>query len=161
MMEYTFEIHDSSCSEQASQARQLIGESLARANCHSRLVFRVMGAVTEAIANAMVHGNRMSPDKTIRVSWNVTRTTFEAEVIDEGDGFAVRSIANPVLPEHLRKPGGRGIAIMRFLMDDVVFNDPGNAVLLRLSDIASPGRSNRQKPDVTHPQGSSLETVKA
>lgn len=160
-MEYTFEINDSSCPEQASQARRLIGESLARANCHSRLVFRVMGAVTEAIANAMVHGNRMNPERSIRVSWNVTRTTFEAEVIDEGDGFIVTAIANPVLPEHLRKPGGRGIAIMRFLMDEVVFNDRGNGVLLRLSDIASPGRSIGQRPRVTPPHGSSFETVKA
>ena len=76
-------------------------------------------AVQEGIANAMRHGNKLSKDKTVRVSFTPMADRFEIRIEDQGPGVKLEDIPNPNLPENLLKPGGRGVFFMKQVMDEV------------------------------------------
>jgi serine/threonine-protein kinase RsbW len=95
-----------------------------------RLNFRV--GLTEALSNAMLYGNAHDPSKRVRVEVTLTSGAIRARIIDEGLGFDPCTIPDPTCPENLMKPGGRGLFLMRQLMDEVVYNDRGNEVTLVL-----------------------------
>jgi len=95
-----------------------------------RLNFRV--GLTEALANAMLYGNAHDPAKRVRVEVSLTSGAIRARVTDEGLGFDPCSIPDPTCPENLMKSGGRGLFLMRQLLDEVVYNDRGNEVTLVL-----------------------------
>jgi serine/threonine-protein kinase RsbW len=94
------------------------------------LNFRV--GLTEALANAMLYGNGHDPSKRVRVEIVVANGQIRACVTDQGMGFDPKSIPDPTTPENLLNPGGRGLFLMRQLLDEVSFNDQGNQVTLVL-----------------------------
>jgi serine/threonine-protein kinase RsbW len=101
-----------------------------------QLNFRV--GLTEALANAMLYGNSHDPSKRVRVEIVVANGQIRACVTDQGMGFDHRSIPDPTTPENLLNPGGRGLFLMRQLLDEVSFNDQGNQVTLVLRLDAGP-----------------------
>ena len=94
------------------------------------LNFRV--GLTEALSNAMLYGNAQDPQKRVRVEVNVRRDEIHACVTDEGNGFDPCTVPDPTVPANLQKEGGRGLFLMRKLMDEVRFNERGNSVTLVL-----------------------------
>lgn len=102
-----------------------------------RLNFRV--GLTEAIANAMLYGNRDDPEKRVRVEVSLSGRQLRARVTDQGGGFDPTTIPDPTRPENIEKPGGRGLFLMRQLLDEVSFNARGNEVtlVLRLDEDAA------------------------
>jgi len=95
-----------------------------------RLNFRV--GLTEALSNAMLYGNEEDPRKRVRVEVTLGDTEIRVQVTDEGHGFDPDLVPDPTSPANLVKPGGRGLFLMRQLMDEVHFNDRGNSVTLVL-----------------------------
>jgi anti-sigma regulatory factor (Ser/Thr protein kinase) len=95
-----------------------------------RLNFRV--SLTEALSNAMLYGNERDPDKRVRVEVIVGEREIKARVTDEGTGFAPGRVPDPTEPGNLEKSGGRGLFLMRELMDEVHYNERGNQVTLVL-----------------------------
>jgi serine/threonine-protein kinase RsbW len=100
-----------------------------------RLRFNFRVSLAEALANAMVYGNGGDPCKRVRVEVTVDGRRIEARISDQGPGFDPGCIPDPRAPEHLNRPCGRGIFLMRELMDEVHYNERGNAVTLVLSVI--------------------------
>ena len=92
--------------------------------------FRV--GLTEALSNAMLYGNGADPAKHVRVEVAVTGIAIRVTITDEGDGFDYDAIPDPTTPENLLKPDGRGLFLMRNLMDEVRYNERGNSVTLVL-----------------------------
>lgn len=91
-------------------------------------------AIREAVANAIKHGNRQDPDKDVEVELAVTEEQVVIRVLDAGDGFDPSEIDDPLTPENLLKPNGRGIFYMKSFMDDIEYeNRPqgGTVVTLR------------------------------
>lgn len=76
-------------------------------------------SVSELVNNAIYHGNRNVTDKTVRVKVSRTKKGVQVAVTDEGGGFNPGDIADPVADENLMKEVGRGIFIVRSLMDEV------------------------------------------
>lgn len=103
-----------------------------------RLYFNFRVGLTEAIANAVLYGNGQDPAKKVRVELRFDDAGIRVRVTDEGRGFDPAAVPDPTLPENVSKPEGRGIFLMRALMDDVRFNKSGNSVtlLLRLAEEA-------------------------
>lgn len=95
-----------------------------------RLNFRV--GLTEALANAMLYGNSRDPGKCVRLEASLTPREIRVRVTDEGRGFDPRNLADPTLPANRLRPGGRGIFLIRQLMDRVEFNDRGNSIMMVL-----------------------------
>ena len=94
-------------------------------------------ALREALLNAIIHGNREDPYKCVYVT---IRCSADGEVSitvrDEGAGFDSDSIADPTAPENLFSTDGRGIYLMRALMDEVSFEDGGTVVYMRKKPIS-------------------------
>ena len=88
-------------------------------------------AVREAVANAIKHGNQQNPEKTVDVELAVAGAEAIIRVEDRGEGFDPHSVADPLAPENLLKPNGRGIFYMRRFMDEVEydFRSDGGTVL--------------------------------
>ena len=94
------------------------------------LNFRV--GLTEALSNAMLYGNRSDPQKRVRVEVDIKVEEVAVRVTDQGSGFDPTTVPDPTHPDNISKTGGRGIFLMRALMDEVRFNDQGNSVTLVL-----------------------------
>ena len=94
------------------------------------LNFRV--GLTEALSNAMLYGNGSDPRKRVRVEVDIRVEEVAVRVTDRGVGFDPAAVPDPTLPDNISKTGGRGIFLMKALMDEVRFNEQGNSVTLVL-----------------------------
>jgi serine/threonine-protein kinase RsbW len=97
-----------------------------------RLRLNLRVSITEALANAMLYGNRRHPGKHVRLEARLDPRRIVIRVTDEGGGFDPDALPDPTLPEHVARPGGRGIFLIRNLMDAVEFNERGNSVTMVL-----------------------------
>lgn len=88
--------------------------------------------LTEALSNAVLYGNGRDPRKRVQLEVEVDPPRLSARVTDEGEGFDPETIPDPRLPENRHSIRGRGLFLMRNLMDEVRFNDRGNSVTLVL-----------------------------
>ena len=88
----------------------------------------VLIAVTEAVNNAIEHGNAMNNDLLVDVAVGDEKESFCFHVKDQGKGFDFMNQPDPTSPENLLKENGRGIFLMKNLADEVVFDAPGNSV---------------------------------
>jgi serine/threonine-protein kinase RsbW len=93
-------------------------------------IFGIHLAVEEAIVNAIVHGNKLDPAKTVRVSCAVTPDMARIEITDAGAGFDPAAVPDCTLDERLEVPSGRGVMLMRSFMTTIAYNARGNSVLL-------------------------------
>jgi serine/threonine-protein kinase RsbW len=89
-------------------------------------LFAVRLVLTEALANAIRHGNRNDPAKEVRVCYHVSAERVLAEVEDQGAGFDPEQVPDPLAPENLGRPSGRGLLLMRFYTTWLRFNGRGN-----------------------------------
>lgn len=79
-------------------------------------------AVTEIGNNAIVHGNKKNPKKKVFVDITVNGHEVRVSIRDQGSGFDPDSLSNPLDPENLLRESGRGVFIVRSLMDEVLYN---------------------------------------
>lgn len=104
----------------------------------SRLRLNLRVGLTEALTNAVLYGNAGDPSKRIKVEVVVDESSITAKVTDEGNGFNPHNLPDPTVPPHLTEPRGRGIFLMRKLLDEVHFNDRGNSVTMVLRLLPPP-----------------------
>ena len=90
----------------------------------------IMIAVTEAVNNAIKHGNSGNKSKNVYLSLFLEDSLIKFIVKDEGTGFDYEMLPDPTSPENLEKPGGRGIFLMKHLSDEVEFKENGRIVEL-------------------------------
>jgi serine/threonine-protein kinase RsbW len=90
----------------------------------------IMIAVTEAVNNAIRHGNKDNSSKNVSLSLSLEEGMIKFKVQDEGTGFDFRQLPDPTLPENISRPGGRGIFLMKHLSDEVDFKENGKIVEL-------------------------------
>jgi serine/threonine-protein kinase RsbW len=81
-------------------------------------------AVTELVNNAIKHGNKLQRSKLVTVVIICDSEKVEVTVSDQGNGFDPRDIPNPLADENLMKEIGRGIFIVKSLIDEVRFQFP-------------------------------------
>jgi serine/threonine-protein kinase RsbW len=98
----------------------------------------IMVAVTEAVNNAIRHGNKFDKDKNVYLSLYVEPQQLKFEIEDEGTGFNYDNLDDPTAPENLENPGGRGIFLIRHLADEVEFTKEGRRVLLTFQLAPAP-----------------------
>jgi serine/threonine-protein kinase RsbW len=106
---------------------------LAGVAADDRLRFRLQVAVSEALANAVVRGNGEDPTKLVSVEAELLSHRIVIRVTDEGPGFDPARIPEPLAPHQVRGTGGRGLFLIRKLVDDVRFNERGTSICMTLS----------------------------
>lgn len=96
-------------------------------------------ALREALLNAIIHGNREDPHKHVYVTILCgTEGEVAITIRDEGAGFDSNSVLDPTAPEQVMSAHGRGIYLMRALMDEVSFEEGGTVVYMRKAAIVTP-----------------------
>ena len=90
-------------------------------------------AVTEMVNNAIIHGNKLDPNKNVHISIMPLQGGIRITIRDEGDGFDPEDIPNPLAPENLLKESGRGLFIVKSLMDEVEYNFLSGGTEIRMT----------------------------
>jgi len=90
----------------------------------------ILVATIEAANNAIVHGNKLDPDKEISVDMTVTGKELKVSILDQGNGFDFEHVPDPTAPENREKINGRGVFLMQRLSDNILFKEHGRFVEL-------------------------------
>ncbi|MBX2844772.1 MAG: ATP-binding protein [Saprospiraceae bacterium] len=91
-------------------------------------IFDIHIALTEAVNNAMIHGNYLNDEKTVILSVIRLGDTLRFTIKDEGKGFKLTDCNDPTAKEFIDKPNGRGIYLIQHLADRVTFLEKGRVV---------------------------------
>lgn len=125
-----FEIHIPSDTSEGQAIQERIIAAMEAGDYSPRDVFGMRLALEEGLVNAIKHGNRMDPEKTVRILCEVSDVIARIEIEDQGPGFDWQDVPDPTAEENLERPCGRGIMLMRAFMTKVEYNESGNKVLL-------------------------------
>jgi anti-sigma regulatory factor (Ser/Thr protein kinase) len=98
-------------------------------------------ALAEALSNAAVHGHGLDAKRRVAIALAVSPGCVVVEVSDSGRGFDALGVHDPTVPERQLAPGGRGIFLMRRLVDEVSYNAAGNTVRLTVRQPPNGGGS--------------------
>jgi serine/threonine-protein kinase RsbW len=91
----------------------------------------ILVSLTEAVTNAIIHGNCEQETKTVKVKSKRDKDCLTLQVTDEGGGFDYQNLPDPTAPENLCRCGGRGVFIMKQLSDNLIFHNNGRTVEMR------------------------------
>lgn len=96
---------------------------------------KLLVSTSEAVNNGIIHGNLGDPDKKVSITCEVNATAVVVRVKDEGKGFEPEEVPDPLRKENLLRESGRGIFLMRTLMDhvDYFITPKGVEVIMRLN----------------------------
>ncbi len=111
-----------------------LDEALAGLNISADKYNNILLAVTEAVNNAIIHGNKNDIKKKIELEFVITDEFIKIIVTDEGEGFDLNKVPDPTLPENILNEHGRGIFIMKHFVDElkVEKNPKGNSLILKI-----------------------------
>ncbi|MEO8087940.1 MAG: ATP-binding protein [Bacteroidota bacterium] len=87
-------------------------------------------AITEAVTNAIYHGNGGDAAKKVQVKYALSNHHLSFTITDQGPGFDFYNLPDPTAPENIEKECGRGIFLMKHLTDQLIFSDNGRVVEL-------------------------------
>jgi serine/threonine-protein kinase RsbW len=126
----TISIHIPSILDNIRIIESFIDNAKERFQLDDDLYGNIMIAVTEAVNNAIKHGNAGDKQKNVYLSLSLDSSLLRFTVKDEGGGFNYQNLPDPTSPENINKPGGRGIFLMKHLSDEVEFMEGGRVVVL-------------------------------
>lgn len=93
----------------------------------------ILIAVTEAVNNAIQHGNHNNPSKLVTITYSTDPSSITFFISDEGNGFDHVNLPDPTAPENIDKINGRGIFLMKNLSDNIQFDQNGKQVQLKFN----------------------------
>lgn len=93
----------------------------------------ILIAVTEAVNNAITHGNHNNPEKSVTIAYSIDPSSITFSISDEGNGFDYKNLPDPTAPENIDKINGRGIFLMKNLSDKIEFDENGKQVQLKFN----------------------------
>ncbi len=120
----TTELRLASRIEAIEEAATAVAGLVNRAGISEETAFGIDMAVREAIANAVIHGNKLDETKLVEIKVLSSRESLEISVHDQGQGFNPETISDPTKEENILKTSGRGIFFMRNFMDEVDWTTP-------------------------------------
>ncbi len=130
------EISFNSVAENIHIVENMIDEICETHNVNEEHYGNILISMTEAVNNAIVHGNKLDPEKQVSVRFHVEGKSLFFTISDEGPGFDYDNLPDPTAPENIEKPNGRGVFLMKNLADDCEFEDNGRIVKLEFKSIA-------------------------
>ena len=127
----------------------LLEDSLRRLQLDEDTRYWIGIAIREAVANAIKHGNREDPEKRVTVDMRVLEEVLTISVQDEGAGFEPKEVADPLAPDNLLKPDGRGIFYMKRFMDEIDYSfGPSGGTLVTLRKRLTVSAEADEEPEV-------------
>lgn len=123
-------LHLESKTDSIAQVESLVDEVCEEYKVNEDYYGNILIAITEAVTNAIQHGNKQDPSKFFDVELQKGEKEISFWIKDQGDGFDFNHLPDPTDPENLEKIHGRGIFLMKHLADKVEFHDHGRTVEL-------------------------------
>jgi serine/threonine-protein kinase RsbW len=122
-------------SENISLVEKLIDEICSEFKVNEDNYGNILIALTEAVNNAIHHGNQGNPEKMVQVSVEAVENELCFTVKDEGPGFDHVNLPDPTDPANIDKPNGRGVFLMKHLADYIEFRDNGSTVTIKFKNL--------------------------
>ena len=97
-------------------------------NLEKDVYSNILISLTEAVNNAITHGNNEDESKFVQVESRLQKPFLNVRVSDEGLGFNPNALPDPTIDDNVCRIGGRGVFLIRQLSDDVTFRDNGRTV---------------------------------
>jgi serine/threonine-protein kinase RsbW len=117
---FSFQIKSSM--DQITKSIQMFDDLLENNNCcSSRTKSELSTALSEALANAIIHGNKINPEKVVDLNIHIYKNKMILQIKDSGAGFDSKNLPDPLAPENIKKRSGRGVYLMSMLVDNVKF----------------------------------------
>lgn len=113
-----------------NQLNQFLEENLHWFQLETSTYHALQLAVSEAVSNAIMHGNKLDPSKKVSLEFHVDQANVRISVQDQGKGFNPDSLPDPLASDNLLVSGGRGIFIIRAYADSVHFEDEGRRLVM-------------------------------
>tara|TARA_B100000795_G_scaffold24891_1_gene16628 strand:+ start:1566 stop:1970 length:405 start_codon:yes stop_codon:yes gene_type:complete len=129
------EISFESVAENIHIVENLIDEICETLNVNEEYYGNILISLTEAVNNAMVHGNKLDSQKKVLVTVKSDETSIHFTISDEGPGFDYDNLPDPTAPENIEKPNGRGVFLMKNLADGCNFEENGRIVELEFKAL--------------------------
>jgi serine/threonine-protein kinase RsbW len=121
---------DVNCIEEAVEL--VTRHCLAGHQASQTIRFRLRVVLSEALSNAIIKGNCEDQSKWVDVRAELVPDSIRVFVTDEGPGFDPGTVPEPIRPEQLDEARGRGLYLIRKLVDAVQFNQQGNSICMIL-----------------------------
>lgn len=116
-----------------NQIERLIDEVCEKLSIDEDYYGNMLIALTEAVNNAIVHGNKQDPNKHVKLHYETKNNEVLFIVQDQGIGFDLTKVPDPTKPENIHNLSGRGVFLMKKLADEVTFENNGSKVRLRFT----------------------------
>jgi serine/threonine-protein kinase RsbW len=114
----------------ARTLQELIEKQLRQCRYDEKEIFGIRLALEEAIVNAIKHGNQMDLGKRVHVRYRILPDRFDVGITDEGVGYDLDNVPDPLADENLERPSGRGLFLMKHYMTEVMVHPPGNRLTM-------------------------------
>jgi serine/threonine-protein kinase RsbW len=113
--------------------REFVREAFKESNLNMNSFNRIFLGISEAVNNAIMHGNKMNPEKNVFIKMNLQGNKMNVEVEDEGNGFNDLHLFDPTNRENIKREHGRGIYILSKIADELSFKDNGRKVFIQFT----------------------------
>jgi serine/threonine-protein kinase RsbW len=117
-----------SCTASVCELEEFITVVARKYNIHQDKYPDMLISLTEAVNNAIIHGNKSDESKLVRILMKQTMQSLVFKISDEGEGFDPSAVADPTEEKNRACCGGRGVFLMRELSDNIHFHDNGRTV---------------------------------
>ncbi|GAB4460631.1 MAG: hypothetical protein Fur0028_13770 [Bacteroidales bacterium] len=118
--------------ENISIIERLVDELTQQYQINSEIYGNMLVSMVEAVNNAIIHGNKLDENKSVKVEYEIENGVFTFSIKDEGNGFDYKSVPDPTTPENIEKPHGRGIFLISHLVDELSFEDNGSKLCVKI-----------------------------
>ena len=134
MTEQTTELNIPSRLSSIEEAARAAAQVFTETGFGEEAAFGMDLAVREAVANAILHGNKQDETKMVEIRLTPSAAALTIEVRDFGAGFDPESVPDPTDAEHILRASGRGILFMRTFMDQVNWSrHPAGGTVVRMT----------------------------
>ena len=125
--------------ESVDHAEEIAVAMAKRAGFDEDDLMKIGMAVRESMVNAVVHGNRYNANKKVRFSVSKKEDSLTVRIADEGEGFEIENVPDPLASENLFRSSGRGIFLIRSFMDDLQIRrlEPGGMEVTLVKHMVS------------------------
>lgn len=125
MSRQIFRLHLKSTYEESEKIPDFVDDLQKQCKLDDEISGNLMLLLSEAVSNAIEHGNELDPNKTAEIVVEITEDEVVAMVKDEGKGFQPSEQENPLTEENLLKDGGRGVFLLKELSDEMEYQENG------------------------------------
>jgi serine/threonine-protein kinase RsbW len=129
-----YEIEIASLAESIVEVEQFVDGLKDKLQISDNLYGNLLISLTEAVNNAIIHGNGLNAEKKVKVFCKRENDMVSFIVSDEGNGFDYNNLPDPTDPNNIEKLTGRGVFLMKQLSDQLIFSNGGNTVEMQFKN---------------------------